>query len=60
MQQSLENYLKGILLFNNIKYKNGHRLKTLLNKVLELEHVHFEDNTLEFIKKLMVLNIQGI
>jgi HEPN domain-containing protein len=53
-QQSLEKYLKAILLFHGVKNKNGgHNLVILLQKCeKEISHVKFDKETKDIINKL--------
>lgn len=55
--QSIEKYLKAILLFNNVKYpQGGHNLEKLLNEVKEIKTIKLERKTEEFIKEIDHVN----
>lgn len=53
-QQTIEKYLKGILLFHDIKNKNaGHSIKSLMEKCeKEISHIKFDDKTKKIINDL--------
>ncbi len=55
-QQCLEKYLKGILLYNDVKNKKStHSLIGLLDKCNRIKHISFNDRT-----KALINNLDGI
>lgn len=51
-QQCVEKYLKGILLFNDIKSNNLHGINKLLEKCKDIKKFEFLEETIEFIKRI--------
>ncbi len=57
-QQSLEKYLKAILLFNEIKVKNqGHDLVKLYNRMIETLKVTNESEVKQYLEEFQMLGL---